>query len=100
MRRALTGGSPPHTRGIRVDIPDPAYVQGFTPAYAGNTHKSLINPAYQEVHPRIRGEYRSRTAFSRGALGSPPHTRGIPILRPCIRNITRFTPAYAGNTLT
>ena len=32
-------GSPPHTRGIRIKDADGSCLEGFTPAYAGNTCK-------------------------------------------------------------
>ena len=31
-------------------------------------------------------------------MGSPPHTRGIPVIVASLEAIARITPAYAGNT--
>ena len=72
---------------------------GFTPAYAGNTLERAVSDVGTEVHPRIRGEYRLRMADDLNTSGSPPHTRGIPAKRQIVKALTRFTPAYAGNTL-
>ena len=71
---------------------------GFTPAYAGNTHRSQKGCAPCWVHPRIRGEYFCAGFQQAGAIGSPPHTRGI-LIQHLMRCLAMgFTPAYAGNT--
>ena len=91
-------GSPPHTRGIlREDIRDAENV-GFTPAYAGNTIADSRSYGVKEVHPRIRGEYRRPDVRRHAGGGSPPHTRGIPVVDNAEQIRRRFTPAYAGNT--
>ena len=52
----------------------------------------------QRVHPRSRGEY-SPCFFWRCILpGSPPLTRGIPLVHVDTVRRHRFTPAHAGNT--
>ena len=94
----ITGGSPPHTRGIQVRDKRARGVEGFTPAYAGNTRHSSGYIRGRGVHPRIRGEYCQVNGFHMVQQGSPPHTRGIlqhTIGKP---RAPRFTPAYAGNT--
>ena len=92
-------GSPPHTRGIPTKkIPDGA-IEGFTPAYAGNTCPRAGNPLFWKVHPRIRGEYVNDRIKSPVIMGSPPHTRGILAeVQNCFLS-AGFTPAYAGNTV-
>ena len=50
-------GSPPHTRGIRDSAIQIVVRYRFTPAYAGNTKTSVLDPLDYRVHPRIRGEY-------------------------------------------
>ena len=50
------------------------------------------------VHPRIRGEYILSCQLTKDVRGSPPHTRGIPVVPYMAPNSPRFTPAYAGNT--
>ena len=54
---SLSAGSPPHTRGIRIDGAERVAERGFTPAYAGNTKHSPPLALLVKVHPRIRGEY-------------------------------------------
>ena len=92
-------GSPPHTRGI-PDLPDAGgSVTGFTPAYAGNTSAMSQGQCGTRVHPRIRGEYSGFLLMRSTGRGSPPHTRGIHIIDVTLNVATRFTPAYAGNTI-
>ena len=97
-RQGLSG-SPPHTRGIPNGMTSFIFFHRFTPAYAGNTVGLKIGKALAEVHPRIRGEYSFRPASVQGCIGSPPHTRGIPLPRGKKTAQARFTPAYAGNTV-
>ena len=50
-------GSPPPTRGIRLVVKFvKAYIR-ITPAYAGNTDRSITAVLKSEDHPRLRGEY-------------------------------------------
>ena len=51
------------------------------------------------VHPRIRGEYTAHVSSGALSVGSPPHTRGIPFPALFLSLPGRFTPAYAGNTM-
>ena len=76
----------------------PAILQGFTPAYAGNTLRLSGFMNSPQVHPRIRGEYLPAGVLRAQEEGSPPHTRGIQSTPPAPLPPTRFTPAYAGNT--
>ena len=50
-------------------------------------------------HPRIRGEYPLLVKIISLEMGSPPHTRGIPMIEAEYNSDFRITPAYAGNTL-
>ena len=50
-------GSPPHPRGILIQIARVLLELGFTPASAGNIVQSTSLAFTVEVHPRIRGEY-------------------------------------------
>ena len=98
MMRIWIKGSPPHTRGIQINILECRKIRRFTPAYAGNTQRCNKRQERPWVHPRIRGEYRSVTFTAPALIGSPPHTRGIPGKPKTDTNQHRFTPAYAGNT--
>ena len=97
-RKKPRRGSPPHTRGIHSCSGVSVGCPRFTPAYAGNTAVSFSGYLFGQVHPRIRGEYRSSIICRRTGWGSPPHTRGIPGALRIYRVDTGFTPAYAGNT--
>ena len=72
----------------------------FIPAGAGNTRLRFGSMGHQPVHPRRRGEHRSRLANSRFENGSSPQARGTP-LPGCPRaRPQRFIPAGAGNRVT
>ena len=91
-------GSPPHTRGIQIQIEEEAPNMRITPAYAGNTRKKDLHYRLLEDHPRIRGEYYVLYKRLCTEQGSPPHTRGIRKGILIIDSLHRITPAYAGNT--
>ena len=97
-RRQDGMGSPPLTRGIRITIITSINNDRITPAYAGNTIRSFRNTSQDGDHPRLRGEYGSRSSRPRRMEGSPPLTRGIPAPRYTSDPPLGITPAYAGNT--
>ena len=90
-------GSPPHTRGICDAETECRKCRRFTPAYAGNIFCCCCTLSLLRVHPRIRGEYCPFLPVHIFGSGSPPHTRGILYTSSSGRNVSRFTPAYAGN---
>ena len=92
-------GSPPHTRGIPLVSKARLRPPWFTPAYAGNTRQAADREGAYQVHPRIRGEYFEWIIIVKMRQGSPPHTRGILPGDYITKQVTRFTPAYAGNTI-
>ena len=57
----------------------------------------LVLMGFLMVHPRIRGERRSRPASASLTAGSSPHTRGTRWKFPAASAEKRFIPAYAGN---
>ena len=75
-------GSPPHTRGTQIYYHDVLAFVRITPAYTGNTLRSIKNLTTDEDHPRIHGEHKEWALIFDKNSGSPPHTRGTPIL-PC-----------------
>ena len=96
-RHGAVCGSSPHTRGTLGGKLDALRHVRFIPAYAGNAlalHAGTSSPA---VHPRIRGERRTRSASCRASTGSSPHTRGTRTPGSVLPSRTRFIPAYAGN---
>ena len=70
----------------------------FTPAHAGNTSGQKSALCSMKVHPRSRGEYMGRNKAAYYLLGSPPLTRGIPVMPKSHHYEVGFTPAHAGNT--
>ena len=92
-------GSPPPTRGIHERCVFFKVRFGITPAYAGNTDTIPLKYFQQMDHPRLRGEYADPESIKGGARGSPPPTRGIPMVSAKQTGCIRITPAYAGNTL-
>ena len=91
-------GSPPHTRGILPDCLDAIKQAGITPAHAGNTDSNNPEAGTQGDHPRTRGEYVQGFGEIFGGVGSPPHTRGIPMTLLFTKFFNGITPAHAGNT--
>ena len=71
----------------------------FIPAYAGNSIRLLSAFMRAAVHPRLRGELVISFRFLLMRSGSSPLTRGTPTYSIDIHLITRFIPAYAGNSL-
>ena len=91
-------GSSPLTRGIQSGWSTNASVSRFTPAHAGNTSGQKSALCSMKVHPRSRGEYMGRNKAAYYLLGSPPLTRGIPVMPKSHHCEVGFTPAHAGNT--
>ncbi len=95
---AHNDGSPPHARGQPVGVPSPGLPRRFTPACAGTTSRQHRASSPQPVHPRMRGDNRSRRLTSSRRCGSPPHARGQQRGHPEYEQRVRFTPACAGTT--
>ena len=91
-------GSPPLTRGIRIQLFCIPFFARFTPAHAGNTVSKNFRIISHKVHPRSRGEYFFTLLQSSPIQGSPPLTRGILKVLIWRYRYIRFTPAHAGNT--
>ena len=91
-------GSPPHPRGIQINVPAAATISGITPASAGNTLKLQRIWMADQDHPRIRGEYLVISLDCYRLLGSPPHPRGIQRIHALLYTRNGITPASAGNT--
>ena len=95
-RRA--SGSSPRGRGTRRLPATPAGNPRFIPAWAGNTCPSWVFAGLRTVHPRVGGEHPSvRIAFVR-RIGSSPRGRGTQELAIRSSSVSRFIPAWAGNT--
>ena len=73
-------GSPPPTRGTLASIWFRSDTVGITPAYAGNTEGEQTGVSTEKDHPRLRGEHDVPQKEYFEELGSPPPTRGTPIV--------------------
>ena len=70
------GGSPPHPRGIFTVAFAISPAPGVTPASAGNMLDHKTHRRYDQVHPRIRGEYSDTVAEVAEDLGFTPASAG------------------------
>ena len=69
-------GSSPHARGTLVMDQGACGCGRFIPACAGNALDDTQHHLLAAVHPRMRGERRSRSISPTCAFGSSPHARG------------------------
>ena len=74
-------------------------INGITPAHAGNTICEAEITLVVRDHPRTRGEYRMSAHSPKSNWGSPPHTRGIRVIKELRPTWVGITPAHAGNTI-
>ena len=65
----------------------------------GNTDQQVAPSLSRQDHPHIHGEYVSYMPRVLVAIGSPPHTWGIPNRTISVDDQLRITPTYMGNTL-
>ena len=91
-------GSPPHARGIHFLPKNTLKFDGITPACAGNTLFDSSVGRLLRDHPRMRGEYPTKSLCVLSCLGSPPHARGIRATNMTKNPLLGITPACAGNT--
>ena len=70
----------------------------FIPAYAGNSRHYRQKSAFHPVHPRLRGELRRCKYCCHLDGGSSPLTRGTRRIKSRVVALSRFIPAYAGNS--
>ena len=91
-------GSPPRSRGARHhDRPGGPPVR-ITPAFAGSTSPSWTCRFSTSDHPRVRGEHTPRSPIVCCCSGSPPRSRGAPMMTADPKLPARITPAFAGST--
>ena len=97
--KVVSGGSSPRMRGTREALRFAFARIRFIPAYAGNTpvQSRLIHPG--PVHPRVCGEHFARRCSRAAVSGSSPRMRGTRLHCRIRRELGRFIPAYAGNTV-
>ena len=92
-------GSSPLARGTPSHAGDERHVDRFIPARAGNTPTPRRRAGLRPVHPRSRGEHKTRPPESGLDAGSSPLARGTLFRDPDDLGPPRFIPARAGNTL-
>ena len=98
MFSASAHGSSPHTWGIRRICPFAASRLRFIPTYVGHTFCVPFPQIWKTVHPHIRGAYFQGAVGQLHALGSSPHTWGIPLDLTRQQFSGRFIPTYVGHT--
>ena len=98
MASSCSYGSSPLARGTPEQPHAQPRPERFIPAGAGNTSRLRTSASRPSVHPRWRGEHRSRVFYARGKCGSSPLARGTLIPVPADLALQRFIPAGAGNT--
>ena len=98
QNRIVLGGSSPLTRGTLPPKENPLFSGRFIPAYAGNSKNMESIWEVDAVHPRLRGELFYVLTSKTEITGSSPLTRGTPDADVTAAGISRFIPAYAGNS--
>ena len=93
-----TSGSSPRMRGTLLVVVRFAEIERFIPAYAGNTRDKAWRYSLSAVHPRVCGEHARKIKRKARRMGSSPRMRGTLHFFYDFGKLTRFIPAYAGNT--
>ena len=73
-------GSPPLARGVLSSSNPSNSIVRITPACAGSTRGTAAGYCGKQDHPRLRGEYYSKSAHLLSCDGSPPLARGVQLL--------------------
>ncbi len=92
-------GSSPRGRGTRRHAHRDGGECRFIPAWAGNTHAASPFAAENPVHPRVGGEHDNSYRHTTNHLGSSPRGRGTLHEPTPEAGLSRFIPAWAGNTM-
>ena len=95
----ISVGSSPRVRGTPMMPLLFASEMRFIPAGAGNTGSAASPRRRRSVHPRGRGEHTPYRLRVKVHIGSSPRARGTLMQNIIKKNIIRFIPAGAGNTL-
>ena len=88
-----------HGRGTRRNPRPVQFPPRFIPARAGNTPPVLQPAQPPPVHPRAGGEHPAMSRVPTIRPGSSPRGRGTRLATGLPRDVLRFIPARAGNTL-
>src|SRR5690606_26698208 len=93
-----THGSPPHTRGARLQVLGDVSGARIIPACAGSTTRGTERSGRSSDHPRVRGEHTRYAGDGGSSSGSPPRARGARAHRAHEGAAGGITPACAGST--
>ena len=74
---AVSRGSSPHARGLRLSTILALLSRGIIPACAGFTSVQPASTDAIQDHPRMRGVYQSEEEPRQHVQGSSPHARGL-----------------------
>ena len=89
----------PRLRGeLTIRISMVICTSGSSPLTRGTLNDSPYKALTRTVHPRLRGELFIVGVNVKSRVGSSPLTRGTPLSRKRRIWLTRFIPAYAGNS--
>ena len=91
-------GSSPRGRGTHCISRLCVEPNRFIPAWAGNTSRRAAAAHARSVHPRVGGEHQIPPAMLGLRSGSSPRGRGTREEGPSVELVSRFIPAWAGNT--
>ena len=95
----LRAGSSPHVRGAPSSALTTSSSCGIIPACAGSTSRLCASLRTRRDHPRMCGEHITPNPFANAILGSSPHVRGAPNIRPLAGKGDGIIPACAGSTM-
>ncbi len=97
IRVANTCGSAPRVRGTPICQPCQLVRCRFSPACAGNAGGWRVSYCAISVQPRVCGERKDHPMQSAQEIGSAPRVRGTRAILLQPFEVTRFSPACAGN---
>ena len=96
---SLYNHTPPHARGLLVDVHVTAVRVRLIPACAGTTPVKLKIRSAIWAHPRLRGDYLKQYKELEFGNGSSPPARGLrDLLQVCFQRVG-LIPACAGTTV-
>ncbi len=98
LRRSSPRGSSPRGRGTLGGLRHGRPLVRFIPAWAGNTPARASAVASAAVHPRVGGEHQIAHGGKAKGNGSSPRGRGTLFTSAGAVILSRFIPAWAGNT--
>ena len=97
--RLPLAGLSPLARGTPISVSRRICDCRFIPAGAGNTPLRFCRVSVISVYPRWRGEHPIKILQGKCDLGLSPLARGTPTQTLADKEVIRFIPAGAGNTV-